>query len=61
LTLLKNAKLILVNSSSGIREAPVYGIYTINVGTRQNNRFNYKSILNADNNPEVILSAIKKN
>ena len=35
LTLLKNSQFILGNSSSGIREAPVYGIKTINLGTRQ--------------------------
>ena len=38
LTLLKNSELILGNSSSGVREAPVYGIPTINIGNRQNER-----------------------
>ena len=33
LTLLKNANFIIGNSSSGIREAPVYGIQTINLGS----------------------------
>ena len=38
LTLLKNAQYIIGNSSAGIREAPVYGVPTINIGTRQQNR-----------------------
>ena len=47
LTLLKNSKLILGNSSAGIIEAPVYGIPTINLGSRQNNRVKKtKSIIN---------------
>ncbi len=47
LTLLKNSKLILGNSSAGIIEAPVYGIPTINLGSRQNNRAKHtKSIIN---------------
>ena len=46
LTLLKNSSLIIGNSSSGVREAPYYGIPAINVGTRQINRVNTKNILN---------------
>lgn len=38
LSLLKRAELILGNSSAGIREAPVYGTPTVNVGTRQQDR-----------------------
>ena len=41
LTLLKNALAIVGNSSAGIREAPVYGVPVVNIGTRQMNRFNY--------------------
>ena len=54
LTLLKNSSFILGNSSSGVREAPYYGVPTINIGTRQINRANTKSILN-------ILTISKKN
>tara|TARA_E500000178_G_C17036987_1_gene764019 strand:- start:7137 stop:8270 length:1134 start_codon:yes stop_codon:yes gene_type:complete len=47
LTLLKNSSLILGNSSAGIIEAPVYGIPTINLGSRQKNRVKkIKSIYN---------------
>ena len=40
LTLLKHADFVLGNSSLGIRETGIYGIPTINVGTRQDGRFN---------------------
>ncbi len=46
LTFLKHAKAIIGNSSAGVREAPVFGIPTINIGNRQHNRFNYHSIVN---------------
>ncbi len=39
LRLLKGASAIVGNSSAGVREAPVYGVPTVNVGTRQLNRF----------------------
>ncbi len=46
LSLLKHAQAIVGNSSAGIREAPVYGVPTVNVGTRQSDRFIYPSIVN---------------
>ncbi len=58
LSLLKNAKFIIGNSSAGIREAPIYGVYSINVGTRQQNRFSYPSIINVGYGKEEILNAI---
>lgn len=58
LVLLKNAKFIIGNSSAGIREAPFYGIPTVNVGTRQNKRLFCESIINSDYAPKTILQAI---
>lgn len=59
LTLLKNAKSIIGNSSAGIREAPFYGIPTINIGTRQNNRIpKLDSIINVGYEKKEILEAI---
>jgi UDP-N-acetylglucosamine 2-epimerase (hydrolysing) len=59
LRILKNSKAIIGNSSSAIREAPFYGIPSINVGTRQNERApSIKSILNADFNSNSILKKI---
>jgi UDP-N-acetylglucosamine 2-epimerase (hydrolysing) len=57
LTLLKNATAIVGNSSSGMREAPVYGVPTINIGTRQANRFRYPTILNVCEDKDAILHA----
>ncbi len=39
LTLLKNANCIIGNSSSGIREACIYGIPAIDIGNRQKGRY----------------------
>lgn len=39
LTFLKNAKYIVGNSSCGVREACVYGVPAIDIGTRQKNRY----------------------
>lgn len=57
LTLLKNAYVVIGNSSAGIREAPVFGVPTINIGTRQKNRFNSSSIINVDADKEAIIHA----
>jgi UDP-N-acetylglucosamine 2-epimerase (hydrolysing) len=46
--LLKHADAILGNSSAGIREAPVYGTPTINLGRRQSRRSHHESIFNLD-------------
>lgn len=59
LTLLKHAAAIIGNSSAGVREAPVYGVPTLNIGTRQNNRFHYQSILDLPADRERILTALQ--
>jgi UDP-N-acetylglucosamine 2-epimerase (hydrolysing) len=58
LTMLKHAQIIVGNSSSGIHEAPVYGVPTVNVGTRQSNRFSHSSIVNVVEDRQSILEAI---
>ncbi|CAH6817424.1 UDP-N-acetylglucosamine 2-epimerase [Vibrio splendidus] len=58
LTLLKHAQFMIGNSSAGIREVPFYGIPTINLGSRQNNRSNAKSIINIDENCQKIVDEI---
>ncbi len=60
LTLLKNAEFIIGNSSCGIREAGVYGVPCVNLGTRQNNRSQASHIINARENKDEILCAIDK-
>lgn len=59
LTLLKNAQFIIGNSSSGIREAPYYGIPIINIGTRQHNRALHAEIINVDYESVSIAKALK--
>ncbi len=60
LTLLKHAAYIVGNSSAGIREAPFYGRPTVNVGSRQSNRFIHTSIFNAAPEKAAILAEIGK-
>ena len=45
-SLLKNSKFIIGNSSSGIYEAPVLGVPTINIGESQHKRLNSRAIKN---------------
>lgn len=58
--LLRNAKFLIGNSSTGIHEAPVLGLPSINIGSRQNNRFKYESIINTTHSKKDILNAIEK-
>lgn len=58
LVLMKNSKYVIGNSSAGIREAPFFGIPTVNIGTRQSRRSMAESIVNSDNNKASILGAI---
>lgn len=59
LTLLKNAQFIVGNSSSGVREAPFYGVPSINIGSRQNNRYSFPTIKTVQPTKEEIVSAIE--
>jgi len=61
LTLLKNSNYIVGNSSAGIREAPYYGIPTINIGSRQENRSQHSHILNVSYKMDDIANALKSN
>lgn len=60
LVLLKNAKFIIGNSSAGIREAPYYGLPTVNIGTRQSGRSEMKDIIQTSNTQESIIEGINK-
>lgn len=63
LTFLKNALFAIGNSSLGVRESPYYGVPSINIGSRQNNRFpktENKSIFNCSYEKESILELIKQ-
>lgn len=60
LTLLKNARCIVGNSSAGVREAPFYGRYAVNVGSRQTDRFQYSTIIDTDYTKKDILRGINE-
>lgn len=60
LVLMKHARFIIGNSSSGIMEAPYYKVPTINIGTRQNKRLVSRDIINTNYESATILRAIAK-
>ena len=61
LTLLKEAKYMIGNSSAGVRETGVYGIPAIDIGSRQTGRYGEKegNIIHVSENCAEILSATK--
>ncbi len=62
LTLLKNAQYIIGNSSAGVREAGVYGVTAIDIGTRQAGRYTEAeggNIIHAVEDADDILRAIR--
>ncbi|MEL1136134.1 UDP-N-acetylglucosamine 2-epimerase [Desulfitobacterium sp. THU1] len=63
LSLLKHSLFIIGNSSAGIREACVYGIPAIDLGTRQQGRYQHsylRNIQHSQENENEILSCIKQ-
>ena len=60
LTLLKHAESCIGNSSAGMREAPFYAVPTVNIGTRQYNRFKHDSIINCGHEKQEILEALRE-
>ena len=60
LSLLKHSKFIVGNSSVGIREAEVYGVPTVDIGTRQKNRSKNSEILHIKAKKKKILEAMNE-
>ena len=60
LSTLKVSSCIVGNSSSGITEAPYFGVKTINIGSRQKGRPRCPSIIDLKPNSELIYNEIKK-
>jgi UDP-N-acetylglucosamine 2-epimerase (hydrolysing) len=60
LRLMMNARFIIGNSSAGVREAPIYGVRTINVGNRQKDRFQHPSIVNVPGQKDDLLAAMRE-
>ena len=59
LTLLRHARFIVGNSSAGVREAPHFGVPTLNLGTRQNRRVACASVLDVPIEPDAIAEALQ--
>jgi UDP-N-acetylglucosamine 2-epimerase (hydrolysing) len=57
---MKYASFIAGNSSAGIREAPYYGIPTLNIGTRQNGRTNNDDIIHTDYRLSSVLEGLQE-
>ena len=60
LTLLRHAKYIIGNSSAGVREAPFFGVPSIDVGNRQANRASAPSVQHTNFEVEAICAAIDR-
>ena len=57
----KNRKIACVgNSSSGIKETPVFGCPTVNLGSRQLGRLRGQNVIDAEYSTESIISSVKK-
>lgn len=55
----KNSKLIVGNSSAGVRESPIFGVPTVNIGTRQSGRNSHDSIFEVREDKDEILGLIR--
>ena len=60
LSLMKHAKLVLGNSSSGIIEAPALRVATVNIGDRQRGRLQSASIVDCGSSAAEIVHGIEK-
>jgi UDP-N-acetylglucosamine 2-epimerase (hydrolysing) len=58
LTTLKHADFIIGNSSAGVREAPHFGVPTLNLGSRQNKRVVCPTVLNVPMEADDIAQAL---
>ncbi len=57
--LMKNAAVMIGNSSAGVREAPFLGVPSLDIGTRQSNRASSASVFNVSaTNTDAILQFI---
>jgi UDP-N-acetylglucosamine 2-epimerase (non-hydrolysing)/GDP/UDP-N,N'-diacetylbacillosamine 2-epimerase (hydrolysing) len=60
LGIMKNCDVMIGNSSSGISEAPSFGIRVINIGIREKNRENAGNIVHVDHDRDAITRAVKQ-
>jgi GDP/UDP-N,N'-diacetylbacillosamine 2-epimerase (hydrolysing) len=60
LSAMQNAAAVVGNSSSGIVEAPSFGVPTVNIGDRQKSRVRAKSVIDCEPNIVSIHNALHK-
>ena len=60
LSAVKNSKLVIGNSSSGLVEVPLFKIPTINIGDRQKGRTFAESVINCEPKSSAIVEAIEQ-
>jgi len=60
LSIMKVASVIVGNSSSGIIDAPSFGLPAINIGIRQEGRERGKNVIDVKHNKQEIIEAVKK-
>jgi UDP-hydrolysing UDP-N-acetyl-D-glucosamine 2-epimerase len=60
LKLLKQSKVLIGNSSVGIRECSFLGLPVVNIGNRQNQRERSQNVIDVDYNSSKIVHSIKK-
>lgn len=58
LSLLEHADFIFGNSSAGVREAPHFGVPSINLGTRQKNRVSCETVVDVALNDSAVSQAL---
>lgn len=58
LSMLKYSTCVIGNSSSGLIEAPSFGIPTVNIGDRQKGRLQSNSVINCESSKESIIRAL---
>lgn len=60
LSLVKEADIVIGNSSSGLMEAPVLKRATVNIGERQKGRLKASSVIDTEENTQAIIKAINR-
>ncbi|PHS64006.1 MAG: UDP-N-acetylglucosamine 2-epimerase (hydrolyzing) [Alcanivorax sp.] len=60
LSAVKNASVVIGNSSSGIIEVPSFGVPTVNIGARQQGRIAADSVIHCYADKESVIQAIMK-
>lgn len=58
--ILNHARVVVGNSSSGIREACYFGTPVVNIGSRQRGREHSNNVIDVANDTQAIVAAIKK-